>query len=124
MSAITAQALSRRATLKAARGIRRALNPVEEAVDDTIVKHAELVIAIVQGRREANGPIDSGHGALMHATASLSALRDAREHMIQCHRELVEVRDAHALDPAEVGCTPACLSSRHAPEVARLQAVG
>jgi hypothetical protein len=123
MSASTNQALSRRATLKAGRDIRRALTPLEEAVDDTILKHAELVIAIVQGRRDASASIDSGHGALMHATASLNALRDVREHMLRCHRELVETRDAYALDPSEVGCTSACLGSRNAAEVAQLQAV-
>jgi hypothetical protein len=123
MSASTNEALSRRATLKAARDIRRALHPLEEAVDDSIVKHAELVIAIVQGRRAANASIDSGHGALMHATAGLAALHGVREHMLHCHRELIEVRDAHALDSDDVGCTPACLARRHPAEAGRLQAV-
>ena len=123
MSAITSNALSNRATIKAARDIRRALHPAEEAIDDSILRQAELVIALVQGRRDASASIDSGHDALMHAAASLNALREVRGHMLACHRELVEVRDAHQLRAEDVGCTTACLGSSQQPEARGLQAV-
>jgi hypothetical protein len=91
--------------LTAARNIAKALRPSEDMIDTSIVRNAELVIAIVEGRLQSGVAAEVGHDAFMSATAGLAALREAREHVVTCHKQLTAVRDAQALDPGQVGCT-------------------
>ena len=123
MPANDASAMSRTAKLKAARDIRRALLPFEEALDETIVRKAELLAAIVNGRRGTDSPIDTGHEAFRSAAAGLTALSAARDHMIECHRQLVATRNAEALDPSDIGCTKSCLLAEGEAETTPLQMV-
>ena len=91
--------------LAAARNIAKALSPSEDTIDSSILRNAQLVIAIVEGRLEAGVPPEVGHDAFMSASAGLAALRDARDHLVSCHQQLAATRDAQGLDPVSVGCT-------------------
>lgn len=91
--------------LSAARNIAKALRPFEDGIDASILRNAQLVTSIVEGRLQTGVAAEVGHDAFMSATAALAALRDARDQAVTCHRQLAATRDVYALDPSDVGCT-------------------
>jgi hypothetical protein len=106
--------------LDAARNIAKALRPSEDTIDTSIIRNAQLVISIVEGRLQTGVAAETGHEAFMSAAAGMAALAEARDHTINCHKLLVPVRDAQGLDESQVGCTPK-LASSSANEVAYLR---
>jgi hypothetical protein len=92
--------------LSAARSIAKSLRPSEDTIDTSIVRNAQLVISIVEGRLQSGVAAEVGHDAFMSASAGLAALAQARDHVITCHKQLTSVRDAQGLDEGFVGCTP------------------
>jgi len=91
--------------IAAARAIAKALRPSEDTIDTSIVRAANLIATIAGARLESGVAAEVGHEAFMHASASLHALSDARDHVIACHRELAGTRDMQGIDPGEAGCT-------------------
>jgi len=91
--------------LASARRIARALGEAEGAIDTAIVAQAELMSAIVRGRREAGSAIHVGHAAFQRASAAMVALAEARDHEVTCHDELAGVRDHYRMSAEDVGCT-------------------
>ena len=92
--------------LSAARNIAKALGPSEETIDTSIIRSAQLVITIVEGRLQSGVAAEVGHDAFMSASAGLAALAEARDHVVTCHKQLTGVRDAQGFDEGLVGCTP------------------
>lgn len=91
--------------LSAARSIAKALRPSEDSLDQSILQSAKLVTSIIEARLQTGVAAEVGHDAFMSATAGLVALREARDHVVACHKQLTSTRDAYALDPNDVGCT-------------------
>jgi hypothetical protein len=92
--------------LSAARNIAKALRPSEDTIDTSIVRNAQLVISIVEGRLQSGVAAEVGHDAFMSASAGLAALAEARNHVVTCHQQLTSVRDTQGFDESQVGCTP------------------
>ena len=91
--------------IASARSIAKALRPSEDTIDSSIVRAANLVASIAEARLQSGVAAEVGHEAFMHAAAGLQALSDARDHVVACHRQLANVRDAQNIDPSEAGCT-------------------
>ena len=91
--------------IAAARAIAKALRPSEDTIDTSIVRAGDRGDQIGGARLESGVAAEVGHEAFMHASASLHALSDARDHVIACHRELAGTRDMQGIDPGEAGCT-------------------
>jgi hypothetical protein len=91
--------------LSAARSIAKALRPSEDTIDTSILSNVKLVASIIEGRLQTGVAAEVGHDAFMSATASLAALREARDHVVTCHKQLTQVRETMDLDPDGVGCT-------------------
>lgn len=91
--------------IEAGRQISKQLLPSEDAIDTSIVHNANLIISIVEGRKKMGLAAEVGHDALVSAVAGMSALKDAREHTVTCHRQLASTRDDLGLSPQAMGCT-------------------
>lgn len=95
--------------VESGRAILKTLIPSEDMIDNSIIQTAKLIVSIVEARRDLGVGRDVGHSAYMQAAAAQTSLATARDHMISCHRELVEVRDTLGISPMSVGCNTACL---------------
>lgn len=98
--------------LIAARNIAKSLRPSEDSLDASILHNAQLVISIVEARLETGVAAEVGHDAFMSASAGLSALSEARDHLVACHQQLAATRDTQGLSPSDVGCTLSKLADR------------
>lgn len=107
--------------LAAARAIGRALRSSEDTLDTSIANVARLVASIAEGRLQAGVAAQTGHDAFMQASATLTTLSQARDHVVSCHRQLERVRDVQGIDPEPAGCTPKISNARTQP--ARLKSV-
>lgn len=77
---------------KAAQAIANELFPAEKVVDDAIVHHAKLAIAVVEGRRSAKLPITAGQEALDYVTQATVRLSEARALLAAAHRSFRETQ--------------------------------
>jgi hypothetical protein len=93
------------ATAAAGRAIARALTPAEDAIDNSLLTGATLLGTIVRGRLQSGVALEMPHDAIRSAIASVSALGEARDHVVRCHRQLARTRDALGYDPIDFGCT-------------------
>ena len=108
----------RRKELRAAREIAKALLPNEDSIDSSLVANAVLVQRIAQARLDTRGAAENAQLALAAAVASMSSLIEAREHSLDSHRHLAELRDARGLRSEDVGCTGGKAARRHAASTA------
>lgn len=70
----------------AAQAVAKELFPAEKNVDEAIVRHAKLAIAVVEGRRAANLPLTAGQEALGFVAQANVRLCEVRELLAQAHR--------------------------------------
>jgi hypothetical protein len=91
--------------LSSARNIAKNLRPSEDIIDASILRNVQLVASIIEARLETGVAAEVGHDAFMSASAGLAALRRARDHVVNCHRQLAATRDSQGLSPHAVGCT-------------------
>lgn len=85
--------------------ISKALRPSEDALDGAIVKSAELIMTVINGRMAAGLAAESGHGAIMSLTRSMAKLAEARDDAMAGHRQLTELRDRMGFNEHAFGCT-------------------
>lgn len=92
--------------LSAARSIAKALRPSEDTIDNSIAATADLVGSIIRARLSAGVAPSVGHEAYMLAAKTLAALSEARDHVVNCHGRLDQVRADEGIGPGQAGCTP------------------
>lgn len=79
--------------LTVARTITTNLIGLERQIDDALVMHGQLQIALIEGRRSANLPLDAGQGGLDKVTEAAASLVAARKAMNEAHYAFRAVRD-------------------------------
>jgi len=88
---------------EAAEQVARRLFAAEQALDEAICKMGDLIGYMPIARTTANLSAVVGHGAISEAAATLSALVDARAHLVATHNGLADVRDQIGLQEVALG---------------------
>jgi hypothetical protein len=71
--------------LNAAKQVADELLPAETDLDNAILHASRLAIAVIEGRRSAKLPLNSGHDGLAHVSRASAKLVEARTDMIAAH---------------------------------------
>ena len=103
----------------AARAVADELFPAERHVDEAIVHHAKLAIAVVEGRRAAKLPLTAGQEALGYVAQANVRLCEARELLTQAHRAFRDTQIEIGLQAFGYGDEQPC-----PPSSAELKVVG
>lgn len=72
--------------LAAAQAVANELFPAEKVIDEAILHHARLAIAVVEGRRSARLPLTAGQEALGLVAQANARLCEARGFLAEAHR--------------------------------------
>lgn len=109
---------------EAAQSIVKELAPFELAVDVALARGGRVIAALTEGRIEAEVAPASGHGAIMSALATITALGQAREGMVTTRRELILTRAKLGIQEVAIGSLMGCPegASANAPETAQATA--
>ncbi len=75
------------------RRITTALVETESHIDNALLTHAQLQIALIEGRRSANLPLDAGQIGIDKITEAVASLIAARKAMHEAHYAFRQVRD-------------------------------
>lgn len=75
------------------RNITLALVETESHIDNALLTHAKLQIALIEGRRSANLPLDAGQAGIDKITEAVASLVAARKAMHEAHYVFRAVRD-------------------------------
>lgn len=78
--------------LSAAKAVAAELLPAETDLDNAILRHARLAIAVVEGRRSAKLPIATGQAGLRHIVRATERLVEARGEIASAHAALRETQ--------------------------------
>lgn len=79
--------------LSAAKAVAAELFPAETDLENAIVHHARLTIAVVEGRRSAKLPIATGQEGLRHIARATERLVEARGEIANAHAAFRETRE-------------------------------
>jgi hypothetical protein len=71
--------------LQAAKRVADELLPAETDLDNAILHASRLAIAVIEGRRSAKLPLNTGHDGLALMSRASAKLVDARADMIAAH---------------------------------------
>jgi hypothetical protein len=113
-------------THPAARKVAQHLDIAELQHDASIIAAAELMISVVQGRKDAALPFGALQGAMADAGEAISLSVRSRHHLARAHQRLLEAATEHELLPRAHGDIFPCFTSAelNAPEEPRLRSVG
>lgn len=75
------------------RTVTTGLVELEKQIDDALLMHARLQIALIEGRRSANLPLTAGQDGLDKVTEAAASLVAARRAMNEAHYAFRSVRD-------------------------------
>lgn len=78
--------------LAAARAVADELFPAEKVLDEAIVHHARLTIAVIEGRSAAKLPLSAGQRGLDLVAQSNARLCEARGLLVEAHRAFRETQ--------------------------------
>ena len=110
----------------AARQVALHLDTVEASQDASIVAAAELMISVVNCRRDAGLPFGSVQSAMADAGEAISLSLRLRHHLARAHQRLLEAGVEHKLVPQGFGDIFPCFDSAELKPVGepKLRAVG
>lgn len=83
--------------------IRSHLRKFENAIDDSLVNGAKLTARMIEARREARLPLNTGQEALEQIVGTMSRLAEVRRMTIESHLDLSATRRAAGIDPVAFG---------------------
>jgi hypothetical protein len=89
--------------LAAAQSVASHLGPTENSIEEAIVSASRLAISIVEGRRSARLPIDTGQESLAAVAKTSNALIEARSLIAQAHAALAEEKVKIGLGARSMG---------------------
>jgi hypothetical protein len=89
--------------LAAARKVADELLPAEARLDDAILHASRLAIAVIEGRREAKLPLNTGQEGLALMSQAAAKLVDARGDIMAAHVALRETQDEIGLRAVSFG---------------------
>ncbi|WP_430415931.1 hypothetical protein [Parasphingorhabdus sp.] len=104
----------------AAEQLAARLFETEFAMDEAIIKMAELVSFMPVARNKANLSAVVGQDAIVQASQALAAFVEARGHLVETHKRLGEARDQIGLREMALGTQndkPQILPGKHILEV-------
>lgn len=104
----------------AAEQLAARLFETEFAMDEAIIKMAELVSFMPVARNKANLSAVVGQDAIVQASQALAAFVEARGHLVETHKRLGEARDQIGLREMALGTNndkPQILLGKHILEV-------
>lgn len=79
--------------LAVTRTVTTGLVALEKQIDDALVMHGRLQVALIEGRRSANLPLDAGQDGLDKVTEAAASLVAARKAMNEAHYAFRAVRE-------------------------------
>lgn len=79
--------------IEVARNVTKSLHETEFAIDDALIKAADLVKTTMEARREARLSVAFGHEAVTKIGDSMRMMFEARSIMVEAHNSLAETRD-------------------------------
>jgi hypothetical protein len=74
------------------RNVTTALVEIEGFIDNAILTHARLQVAVIEGRRSANLPLDAGQAAIEKMTDAVGSLVAARKAIHEAHYAFRQAR--------------------------------
>lgn len=77
--------------IKSAARIARQIQKTERAMDQTILEANELLVAMIEGRREGNFAAEVGQEALEDIARTINSLMSARAAIVSGHNNLAKV---------------------------------
>jgi hypothetical protein len=89
--------------LAAARRVADELLPAETDLDNAIVRAARLAIAVIEGRRSAKLPLDTGQEGLAFMSRATAKLVDARGDIMAAHVAFRETQEEIGLKAVSFG---------------------
>ena len=89
--------------LAAARKVADELLPAEADLDNAILHASRLAIAVIEGRKTAKLPLDTGQEGLALMARAASKLVDARGDIIAAHVALRDTKDGIGLRAVSFG---------------------
>lgn len=109
--------LNAHALHSAARQVAGQIGPIEEALDQSFARTANLLGFLPEARANANLPLVTGHDAMMRLLASLNAIALARGEMIAAHAAFAETgRDLRLPETGFGSLVPCPQKALHAVE--------
>jgi hypothetical protein len=94
--------------MRAGQRVAERLFPAENSIDTAIVENAALIIALVNGRKEAQLPATEVQDALRNTARGLATLIEGRGAICTTHSNIVELRDSLGLPTRGFGCESPC----------------
>ncbi len=91
--------------LAVARQVTTHLTDLEKQIDAALVLHAQLQIALIEGRRSAHLPLDAGQAGMERMSEAVSSLVAARKAIHAAHYDFRQVRDQLRLPTFAYGDT-------------------
>jgi hypothetical protein len=89
--------------INAARQVANELLPAEAELDNAIIHASRTAIAVIEGRRMAKLPLDTGHEGLALMSRATVKLIDARGDMMAAHVALRATKDEIGLRAVSFG---------------------
>ncbi|MBO9711911.1 hypothetical protein [Sphingomonas sp.] len=94
--------------IKAGQRVAERLFPAENSIDDAILQNAALMIALINGRKEAQLPATEIQDMLRNTAKGIATLIEGRGAICVTHSGIVELRDRHGLPTRGFGCESPC----------------
>ena len=91
--------------IAAGRKVAKNIRLGEDAIDGSLIHSANLLASMLEGRLEMGVTAEIGHDAVMSVAAGLSALAQARDHIVAGHKQIADARDDLGFSPHSFGCT-------------------
>lgn len=91
--------------IAAGRKVAKNIRLGEDSIDGSLIQNANLLASMLEGRLEMGVTAEIGHGAVMSVAAGLSALAQARDHIVTGHKQIADARDDLGFSPHSFGCT-------------------
>jgi len=89
--------------LQAAQGVARELFPAEETLESALLHTSRMVIAVIEGRRNAKLPFATGQEGLERAGAAASLMIQARAELGAAHAAFRETQEQIGLRAVSFG---------------------
>jgi len=87
----------RKERMDVARSVARPLIELEKLIDAALLKHAEVQVALVEGRAKAKLPLHAGEAGLEQMAAAAARLIEARKATHAAHYDFRDVQDQMGL---------------------------
>jgi hypothetical protein len=91
--------------IAAGRKVAKNIRLGEDSIDGSLIQNANLLASMLEGRLEMGATAEIGHDAVMSIAAGLSALAQARDHIVAGHKQIADARDGLGFGPHMFGCT-------------------